>query len=251
MYLRQNIFKDKTAVIIGASSGIGAQIAKDILSHGGSTILVSRNLDKLKKTFIETNRKICIQGDISTVKGCKKIYNSIKSVMQAIDYLVITAGQFYSRPLEKTTQSIWDKTINCNLKGPFFIIKHLIPLLEGGNGKSIVVISSILGSYGASNVSAYSASKGGLTLLVKSLAVELASKGFRINSISPGHIETNMITDLLSDITIRNDIIQGYPIKRIGKPSDVSYLALYLLSEMSSWMTGSNIILDGGRSSYT
>jgi NAD(P)-dependent dehydrogenase (short-subunit alcohol dehydrogenase family) len=247
-YFNPTLFANKRAVILGASSGIGLEAGKAFSLLGGVPIIISRSPEKIQKASSEIANSVSITGDISTVDGCKQIYKEVSVISNTIDCLVISAGCFYQESLENATEENWDLTVDCNLKGMFFAIKHLLPLLERGENKSIVVLSSILGSFGAAGVAAYSASKGGVTTLVKALSIELAEKGIRINSISPSYIETPMTAAILSGSEQKERIIQDHPLRRVGNPSDVANLIVFLLSASSSWMTGSNLMLDGGRS---
>jgi NAD(P)-dependent dehydrogenase (short-subunit alcohol dehydrogenase family) len=241
-------FKDKKVVIIGASSGIGEDVAKKLSHAGAATLIFSRRIDDLKKISGGMKNSIPAFGDISTFEGCKNICKNIHQHFQYIDHLVISAGVFTCLPFDLITEEELNTALNTNLKGPFFIIQHCLPMLKEGSGRSIVVISSELAHLGAVNTSAYAASKGGLSALVRSLAIEFTKYNIRINSLSPGHIDTQMISNLTSSQTKRKSLESQYPCGRIGCVNDISYFTLFLLSNESSWITGMDYLIDGGRS---
>ena len=241
-------FQNKNAVVIGASSGIGAQVAKDLNKSGANVILISRNykkLDSMAKSFKESH---AIYGDISDISNSLKIVEAISSKFYSVDFLVITSGNFKISPINDCSENDWDYIFDTNIKGVFFFIQGLIPLMKKGTGKSIVIVSSILAHFGGYQTSFYSAAKAGLSSLVKSLSVEISKHDIRINAVSPGHIDTPLIAGLLSDAILKEEIINLYPLKRIGTVKDVSPLILFLLSDFASWITGSDYLIDGGRS---
>lgn len=244
----ENSFIDKWAVIVGGSSGIGAAIAELLSSAGCHLILVGRNSRKLEMRAKTLRNAKIIQGDISELSEHHQLIMEISSYTKQIDYLVISSGIFMPLEFDQITESDWDCVLNTNLKGPFFLTQQILPLLKKGLGKSIVFISSALAHVGATESSSYCASKGGVSALVRALAVELAPIDIRVNAISPGHVDTPMIKDLLTSNESRNKIRQQYPLNRIGKASDVAHLVSFLLSNHAEWITGVDYSIDGGRS---
>jgi len=244
----EKYFKDKKAIIIGASSGIGSQIAKDLAEYGVFLFLVSRNKKRLESSYRKIDNKLIISSDISDCNECKRVANIISENTKFIDYLVFSAGMFKVTSIENTNEHDWNQLFDINLKSPFFVIQNILPLLQKGNGKSIVLISSILAHFGGFQTSLYSSSKSGVSSMIKSLCLELAKDNIRINSVSPGHVDTPLISDLIKNEENKKEIIEKYPLGRIGSVKDISPFVLFLLSDLCSWITGADFIIDGGRS---
>lgn len=243
-----SIFYKKNAAVVGASSGIGSRVAIDLGELGSNVVLISRNKERLLSVADQITNHFVSCGDIKTVNGCKTIVKDISNQVDHIDYLVISAGVFKTSTILDASEKTWDYIFDNNLKGVFFFIQQLLPLLKKGVGKSIVVVSSILAHFGGSDVGLYSASKGGLSTLIKTLAIELSEYQIRVNAVSPGHIDTPLISELIKDLKFRKEVEKLYPLGRIGTTHDVSPLMIFLLSEYSSWITGCDYIVDGGRS---
>ncbi len=241
-------YSNTLTLIIGGSSGIGFQIAKDISESGGAVIIAAKNRKKLAAASKLLSDCPHFAADIGEYKDCINLTTRIKKSYKKLDYFVFSAGIFHNTPIEKTTENSWNRVINTNLKSVFFLIKSLLPLLRRSKGKSIVLLSSILASFGAPNVSLYSASKSGILGLAKSLSIELAEDNIRINCISPSYVNTTMIRSLLENKKNRYELKSKHPIGRIGSPKDISNMVLFLLSEYSGWITGQNFAVDGGRS---
>lgn len=244
-------FTNRHALVTGASSGIGAQVATDLGQSGATVFLVARDEKKLSELAGRVDRSVVVAGNVATKANCARIAEEVASHSKSLDHLVVSAGVFQTTPLEEATETEWEDILETNLSGAFWTIQQMRPLLKQGTGKSIVVVSSILAHFGGHGLNAYCASKGGLSALVKSLALELASDGIRINAVSPGHIDTALISDLMSDPATRETIEVLYPLRRIGQPRDVSALILFLLSHHASWITGCDYVIDGGRSATT
>ena len=163
-----------------------------------------------------------------------------------LDILVNNAEVYLSHKVEDTTSEEWNLVTDINAKGVFLGTKAAIPAMRNAGGGSIVNISSVLGLVGGQS-SAYSASKGAVRLLTKSTAIQYAAEGIRCNSVHPGVIETPMtLTTLLSTQEERETRAARYPLGRIGQPEDVAYGVLFLASDESSFMTGSELVIDGG-----
>ncbi len=241
-------FSETQSLVLGGSSGIGFQVAKDIAEGRGEVLLAARSEEKL----IAASKKIAnsrhMPVDVGDLGSREEFAGKVQDSLGAIDHIVFAAGAFVSASIEDTTEEIWDQIVDTNLKGTFFLLRSLLPMLKKGEGKSIVFVSSILASFGAPGVAAYAASKAGVLGLTKSLSVELADLKIRVNCVSPSYVETPMTEALVKDPEDHAEIVARHPLKRIGQPSDVSALVLFLLSDLSGWTTGQDFILDGGRS---
>jgi len=241
-------FSGKTALVVGGSSGIGWKIASDLADCRARIIIVSRSKKKQEEISDSIADAEFIACDIGSPEGYRALVDRVEKTHKKIDYLIFSAGIYKELSLTDTSEQVWDEMIGTNLKSAFFIIKSLLGLLKEGQGRGIVLISSVLGSFGARDTSAYSISKAGIISLTKSLAVELADFGIRINCISPSFVDTEMVRSLLEDKSVKDAIVSKHPLGRIGSPRDISNLALFLLSDLSDWITGQNFLMDGGRS---
>ncbi len=166
------------------------------------------------------------------------------SVWQAI--LVNNAGIFRTERVEETSEGLWDQVLAINAKGVFLGTKAAIPEMRRAGGGSIVNISSALGLVGSASSAAYVASKGAVRLFTKATAIQYAKDGIRANSVHPGIIETPMTSGMLSDDSTRRARLSLYPLGRFGLPEDVAYGVLFLASDEASFMTGSELVIDGG-----
>ena len=164
-----------------------------------------------------------------------------------LDILVNNAGIYRIERVEETSVELWEQVMAINSKGVFLGTKHAIPELRKAGGGSIVNISFAAGLVGSNIAAAYTASKGAVRLFTKATAIQYAQDGIRANSIHPGIIQTDMTAALLADSDHYQERLDRTPLGRIGKPEDVAYGALFLASDESSFMTGSELVIDGGR----
>lgn len=237
---------NKVAIVTGAARGIGQSIAVELARHGADVvvsdiILGNVTVDKIKKL---KRKSFFIKTDVSKKEQIENLINQTIKKFKKIDVLVNNAGIFVPEPTEKVSEESWEKTIQVNLKGIFLCSQAALKHMK--KGASIINISSIAGIGGYSQAAAYCSSKGGIRLLTKSLASEYGPKGIRVNSIHPGVIETEMTKNLLSDKKTKEGMMSKIPLKRTGKPIDIAEPTVFLASDASSYMTGSEIIVDGG-----
>jgi len=238
--------KGKVAIVTGAARGIGQAIAFG-LAENGADIVVSDIIpgDETVNLIKKMKRKaIYVRTDISNKKDAENLIATTIKNFKKIDILVNNAGIFRPGETLKVTEEEWEKTIDVNLKGCFFCSQAALRFMK--KGASIVNISSIAGIGGYAQAAAYCASKGGIRLLTKSLAAEFGAAGIRVNSIHPGVIETEMTKDILSNAQTKEGILAKVALKRAGKPEDIAGAAVFLASDASSYMTGSEIVIDGG-----
>lgn len=240
-------FKNRIVIVFGASSGIGAHTADELIKFGAKVIVVSRNSDILNSIY--KNRPVTIlAGDITQSNDTSMIIKQIENRFGHLDHIIISSGTFQPSSLDNPSENelCWDNVIGTNLKGVYFFIKNSLHLLKGGKGKSIVILSSLLSHFGGLGTTCYAASKAGVTAMIKCLCLELAKYKIRINGVSPGHVDTPMISDMLNKD--HDSICQLYPLNRIARVDDISPLIFFLLCDLSSWVTGCDYIIDGGRS---
>jgi NAD(P)-dependent dehydrogenase (short-subunit alcohol dehydrogenase family) len=237
--------QDKKILVTGASSGIGRSIAIECSRMGAELIITGRDITRLEDTYKQLegyNHKLFI-ADLSDQQSIEGLAISLPP----IDGLVHSAGIAKLKPFQFLNRTDLEETLNTNFLGPALLSSIIFKKKLIRKGSSIVFISSISGIVCSSiGGSAYSSSKGAINGMVKGMALDLASKRIRVNSILPGMVDTKIFKD--SSITqeqLEKDKIR-YPLGRYGRPEDVAYCVIYLLSDASRWMTGSNIIIDGG-----
>ena len=236
----------KVAIVTGAARGIGASIAIE-LAKKGADIIVSdiipgndtvNQIKKLKR------KSIYVKTDISKKKEVENLINETIKNFKKIDILVNNAGVYIPGDIKNLKEEDWDKTMSINLKGCFLCSQAALKHMK--KGASIINISSIAGIVGSTEGTAYCASKGGIRLFTKALAAEVGSLGIRVNSIHPGLIDTAMTKDIIADKKMLDAMMPKFLIKRVGKPVDIAGPAVFLASDASSYMTGSEIVADGG-----
>lgn len=237
--------KDKVILVTGANKGIGLAIAKKLLDNGAKVAVNYReNCDNLKLLAEQNGNKIAlIKADVSKQEEIKNMFAQIKEKYGSLNGLVNNAGILKDSLLIMSREEDFDRLINTNLKGTFLCMQQAAKSMMRGGG-SIVNISSIVGVKGNAGQCMYSATKAGVIGLTKSAAKELGQFGIRVNAIAPGVIKTDMISHLNEDKI--NGFINNTPLKRLGSAEEVSELALFLLSDKSSFITGQIIGADGG-----
>lgn len=237
---------EKKILVTGASSGIGKSIAIECSKMGAKVILTARNEERLKETLSEMSGQghqyIC--ADLSLDNS---ISNLISYLDTKIDGLVNCAGFTIPKPFLFLTKEDISSVMKVNFEAPIILSQQLVKAKKLQKGASIIFVSSISGVYISSVAgSLYSASKAALNGAIKGMAIELAAKGIRVNSVNPGMIETNIFKDgTISKEQLEEDT-KKYPLKRYGKPEEVAYGVIYLLSDASCWSTGTNLLIDGG-----
>ncbi len=241
--------KNKCAIITGSSRGIGKEIAINLAKNGCNIYLISRSINDLKvvKNEILSNYNVKVNAislDISDFEDVNKTFESIISKEGSIDILINNAGITKDNLIMRMSSEDWKKVIDINLNGYFNCSKSIIKqMIKQKNGK-IINISSIIGQKGNSGQSNYAASKAGIIGLTKSLAKEVGSRNINVNAIAPGYIETDM-TDSLNDQS-KQDFLNSIPLKRFGKTEEVANLVCFLCSNLSNYITGQVINIDGG-----
>ena len=243
--------ENKVALISGGARGMGAVEAKLFAEEGAKVIIGDILEEEGRKVEAEINEAggecVFVSLDVRSEEAWQNAVNEAVSRYGKLDILVNNAGIYRAHNVEETTSDEWDQVMDINAKGVFLGTKHAIPAMRDAGGGSIVNISSVAGLVGSRATSAYNASKGAVRLLTKSTAIQYASDGIRANSVHPGTIETPMTEGFLADPSMRQDRMDRTPIGRLGKPEDVAYGALFLASDEASFMTGSELVIDGGR----
>src|SRR5262252_5434583 len=241
----------KVALISGGARGQGAAEAR-LFTKEGAKVVFGDILDAEGK---QVEAEIRAQGgeatyvhlNVTREQDWQSAVQLAESQYGKLDILVNNAGIVIYGAIEETTEDDWDHLMGINMKGVFLGTKYAIPAMRRAGGGSIINISSGAGIAPALGTSAaYAASKGGVRLFTKATAVQHAKDNIRCNSVHPGPIDTDMIRDTLSDAVLREERLNRLPLRRIGKPEDVAYGVLYLASDEASFVTGSELVIDGG-----
>lgn len=250
------ILKNKIALITGGGTGIGRATALMFTKEGAAVAVSGRRQSKLLETVRlikeDGGRAYHVVGDISKVGDTEKIVKETVKEFGGLDILVNNAGVFRRNPIADFTEEDYDYLMDINLKGTFFMCRYSVPELQKRGSGSIINISSISGikAYRISPTSAYAASKAGVNMLTKALAIELAPFNIRVNCICPAVVETELFETLgipQDQIPERMKMWEPFhPLGRNAKPEEIASAALYFASEEASWATGSIFTLDGG-----
>lgn len=255
MIAADNLFsvKDRVAVVTGGSRGIGLDMARALVSGGATVILSSRKeqaVDAAAEELSAIGTAFGFAADLGTVEGCRALAAFVAEKTDRVDILVNNAGATWGATLEDFPEEGWDKVVNVNLKGPFFMTQALLPLLRAAASKErpakIINIASVEGMRaGQMETYSYGVSKAGLIHLTEHLALQLASRHITVNAIAPGPFATKMMRGTIE--MAGEDTIAGMvPLKRLGKPEDLYAMALFLGSQASDYMTGQTLALGGG-----
>ena len=240
----------KVALISGGARGMGATEAKMFAREGAKVVIGDVLEEEGRQTEAEINETggecLFVKLDVTSEAEWQMAVATAVARFGKLDILVNNAGIFRGNRVEDTTSEEWDQVMDINAKGVFLGTKHSIPEMRKAGGGSIVNISSVAGLVGNPYSSAYNASKGAVRLLTKSTAIQHAKDGIRANSIHPGVIVTPMTQDVVNDPSFREFRLAANPISRLGQPADIAYGALYLASDESSFVTGSELVIDGG-----
>lgn len=244
--------KGKTILITGASSGIGASCCRLLSGHGANIILTGRDTARLSCVLneLESGNHSVIKFDLSNIEGIEGELLPVLEKYKKIDGFVHSAGIDITLPLANLRNSHYQNIFNINVISALEISrvlskKNFIP----AGGSSFVFISSIMGVTGSGGKTAYSASKGALISACRSMAIELVPKKIRVNCISPAIVKTKLVDKLFSSLSDEavSSIVKSHPLG-LGNPEDIASACLYLISDESRWVTGSNLVIDGGYS---
>ena len=252
----------RVAVVTGSSKGIGKAIAMEFANAGYCLVINARNQEELKQaaedisnSVKDRERIIPIPGDISQEPVCISLIEGAIKQFGRIDVLVNNAGiGGESKKINDIAEKDWDEVIDVNLKGAFLCTREAVKnmLKDGSNNNnnnnnySIINISSVHEQTPQPESAPYSASKGGMQMLTKTIALELANKGIRVNGIAPGAIATDMNKEVLETQEKKEKMEQGIPVHRIGQPEEIAKVALFLASSDASYVAGTTIYVDGG-----
>ena len=236
---------EKVALITGAAGGIGRRIAHTWHEQGAYLALTDRNEESLKALKAELGDHVeYFVADLGDGEAVKNLVAEVEEKFGRIDILVNNAGITKDGLMLRMSEQQWDAVINVNLKSAFNFIHACTPIMMRQKSGSIINMASVVGVHGNAGQANYAASKAGLIARAKSIAQEVGSRGIRANAIAPGFIDTAMTQALTDDV--RKDWIQKIPLRRGGTVEDIANVATFLASDLSSYVTGQVIQVDGG-----
>jgi len=240
----------KVTIVTGASSGIGAATARLFAESGYAVLAAARNAQRLAEIAAETDRIVPWTGDLSTPQACDQLVADCITRFGRLDVLVNNAGIYIRGDATETRAADWRKTLAVNLDAPFYLSRAALPHLLESRG-AIINIASDWGLQGGKKAAAYCASKGGLVMLTRAMALDHAAQGVRINAVCPGDVDTPMlVTEAVQDGLSHEQALekygQGSPSGRVTRSEEVAALVLYLASDQAAQITGTAIPIDGG-----
>ena len=243
--------KGRAAIVTGAGRGIGSAIAKGLAAEGAAVIVnYSRSAAKAQQVADDIcaagARAVPVQADVKDLASHERLVSAALDAFGRLDILVNNAGIEFREPFLGSTPETWDLTFGVNLKGAYFLSQAAARVMMRFGGGKILNISSIHDQVPIRNLSIYSITKGGMKMMTKSLAFELAEHRINVNSLSPGAILTDINREALADPAYRARVIEKIPWKRIGEVQDLAGAAVFLCSAESDYMTGATLYVDGG-----
>jgi len=245
-----NRLEGKVALVTGGNSGIGLATAKRFREEGAKVVISGRNQKTLDEAVKQLGKDVlAVRADVSKSEDLARLYSTISQKLGKIDVLFANAGIYKFVPFETTSEALYDELFDINAKGVYFTIQKALPFLN--DGASIVINTSIAGQIGLPFGSAYAATKAALRSFTRSLAASLVDRKIRVNAVSPGPINTpegfartGLPQEQLDQMV--TDIVGKVPMKRIGQPSEIASAVAFLASTDASFITGSEIAVDGG-----
>lgn len=244
-----NKFNEKVVVITGGNSGMGFETAKKFISHGAKVVITGRNEETLKHAQSELGKNsLGLSVDVTNMQDLDLLVSKTKDHFGRVDVLFANAGLGEMRSIQDTDESTYDRIMNTNVKGLFFTVQKFLPILK--DGSSIILNSSIVNNKGMENFSVYNASKAAVRSFARSLTNDLKSRSIRVNSVSPGPIDTPFFskTELSEEeiAQIGPAIAAQVPMGRFGTSEEIAETVLWLASDKSSYVTGIDLPVDGG-----
>jgi NAD(P)-dependent dehydrogenase (short-subunit alcohol dehydrogenase family) len=243
-------YAGKTAIVTGAAKGMGRSIADAFVAEGARVVLIDQDESALQAAAEELGGQgpvLSISGDVSVRSTVSQALQACQEQFGAADVLVAQAGIGDVRPFLQIDDHAWERMLAVNLNGVFYAVQETArALVDAGRGGAIVVTSSTNAFFPEQHTVHYSTSKGAVVAFVRASALDLAEFGIRINVISPGIIRTPLASPLIDNPAAAADFLGQVPLRRFGEPEEVAHLVLYLASDDAAYITGENIVIDGG-----
>ncbi|MCM2422639.1 glucose 1-dehydrogenase [Streptomyces sp. RKAG293] len=239
----------KTAVVTGGTSGIGLATAKRLTAEGAHVFITGRRPDALAEAVAEIGANVtAVQGDASNLDDLDRLWKHVRQERGSVDVIVANAAFVELATLAEATPEHFDTTFNTNARGTFFTVQKALPLLNDGG--SVVLVASIAHLLGAPPYTAYSAAKAAIRSFARSWAAELKERGIRVNSVSPGSIDTPIFETQAGEAAdaLRAQMRSMVPLNRLGHAEEVASAVLFLAGDDSSFTTGIDLVIDGGQS---
>jgi 3-oxoacyl-[acyl-carrier protein] reductase len=246
-----NRLKGKTAVVTGASKGIGASIAEHLAAEGAAVVVNYASSRADADAVVERIRRkdgkaVAIQGDVSKQEDIRRLFGEAKRALGALDILVNNAGIYDFKPLEQITPEHFHKHYNLNVLGLLLTTQEAVEYF-GPSGGSVVNLSSVVATLAPPNGSVYSGTKAAVNAITRSLAQELGQRKIRVNAVNPGLVETEGTRSSGNvEGEFRKQIEKNTPLGRIGRPQDIAPAVVFLASDEASWITGETLYISGG-----
>ncbi len=239
----------KVAVITGGSTGIGLATAQKFVEEGAYVFITGRRQAELEKAKAAIGRNVtAVQGDVAKLEDLDRLYATVAREKGGIDILVANAAIGAGVPTADETPEQFDKIFGINVRGTFFTVQKALKSLK--NGGTIVVIASVVQYKGFAGYSIYSGTKGAVRSFVRTWAAEFKDRGIRVNSVSPGPIDTPMVEGFAESKdaidAVKKQFASFVPVGRLGRPEEIAKAALFLASDDSSFTTGFDLVVDGG-----
>ncbi|MGE8203696.1 SDR family NAD(P)-dependent oxidoreductase [Heyndrickxia sp. NPDC080065] len=247
--------KNKVCVVTGAASGIGLAAANLLAEVGGKMVLLDINEENGQKAAKDLREKgyqaEFIKCDVTNAKDCQHVQHHIEKEYGAVDVLFNNAGIIKRKSVVDLDEHDWDLVVDVSLKGVYLLSKYLIPLMAASGGGSIINTGSGWGLKGGDQAAAYCAAKAGVVNLTKAMAIDHGPQNIRVNCICPGDTDTPLLRDEAKQLNVKEDAFLASsaidrPLSRIGTPKDIANGVLFLASNLASWVTGTELIVDGG-----
>ncbi|MDE0138024.1 MAG: SDR family NAD(P)-dependent oxidoreductase [bacterium] len=241
----------KVAIVTGAAMGIGARITELLVQSGASVVAGDIAHDELTTRFGRAESVRICRSDVRQRSDCEALTAAAIDLHDRVDVLINNAGITIRAPLPDTTDELWDKVLQTNLASAFYMARAVVPTMRAHGGGAIVNIASINAIRGNLGLTAYGASKGGMTGMTRVMAMELAPDNIRVNALCPGTVDTPMTGQYLASVdnaeATTEMLVAKHPLGRIATADDVAWAALFLASDRASFITGVSLPIDGGR----
>jgi len=240
----------RRTLITGAAGGIGRAVAERCVAQAARVVIMDVDCDAAQATATDLGAELGLGGDVTDAGAVERAVAEAAAALGGLDGVVNNAGIPMTGTVAELDEDDWDRVLAVNLKGAYLVSRAAWPHLRAGDGGVIVNTGSIAGMWATENQPAYAAAKGATIMLTKCMALDGAREGIRVNSVSPGFIETPMLERFMADQpdpgAVRDALTGRAPLGRLGTPLDIADAFVYLLSDEAGWVTGTNLVVDGG-----